>query len=128
MDPESFASEDEAAVGDGAVKVALGVEVVFQEVTVEEFTVDKAARRESRSTEDAVSEAAVDEVHAVEQSPVPVEIFEGASNEFRGDMATLHLEVLEVTVDEVVVFPWGDGKVLPVDSLRSHMSLFRFSG
>jgi len=65
-----------ASVGDGTFESALSVQVVFQELTIFEDTLNEFAVGKTRASKNAIFEAALDEVGHVEESPVPVDIFE----------------------------------------------------
>lgn len=117
---EAFASLDLASIGDGAIKITIAIEIVFDEAAIGQPALDEAAIVERRAAKDAICEATVNEIDDIEHCPVQVEPFEGAAHKMGSYVSPLHREAGEIAVAEPAIFPVDAGEVLLTEVFQFH--------
>jgi len=95
-----------------AIEVALATQVVFHELAVRKRTLDEQATGDAGSAENTIGESAFDERTDSEETPIPIDGFEGAIVEIGVYRTTLRRQAFKSAEFEVVVIKVDRGKVI----------------
>jgi hypothetical protein len=102
---KSFAARDLTAIRDSSGEITFFGQIVLYEFHITQGAFDESGVRERSASELAIDEFAADEVCLIEQSPRPLDIFEGTVYEVGVDHFSVCGKSFEIAEFEVVVFP-----------------------